>query len=169
MTVTYLDATRADAPALHQIYTTVFCDTFAHLYRPEDLNAFLSSFGVSDWDKQLADPAYACRIAEVDGAAVGYVKLGPLKLPVEEDSPSILLDQLYILKEHHGAGIARLLMGWALDEAARRCATRMYLTVYVDNHRARRFYDRYGFEFVKSYQFMVGTHADKDLIMRKLL
>ena len=38
--------------------------------------------------------------------------------------------------------------------------------MFVDNHRARRFYERYGFEAVGRYDFMVGTHADEDLIMR---
>ena len=45
----------------------------------------------------------------------------------------MLLDQLYVLKEHHGAGIAQVLMDWALDEAARRGIEDMYLTVFVDN------------------------------------
>ena len=39
-------------------------------------------------------------------------------------------------------------MDWALDEARRRGAEELYLTVYTDNHRARRFYERYGFEAV---------------------
>ena len=169
MNVTYRDATPADAAALDRIFDRVFCDTFGHLYREEDLNAFLSSFGVADWERQLADPAFACRIAEVDGNPVGYVKLGPLKLPVEPDAPALLLDQLYVLKERHGAGIARGLMDWALEETARRGASRLYLTVYVDNHRARRFYDRYGFQPVGRYDFMVGSHADEDIIMLKVL
>jgi RimJ/RimL family protein N-acetyltransferase len=38
--------------------------------------------------------------------------------------------------------------------------------VFIDNHRARRFYARYGFEQVGTYDFMVGTHADLDLVMR---
>ena len=59
-------------------------------------------------------------------------------------------------------------MDWTFDEARRRGATRLYLTVYIDNHRARRFYDRYGFEAVGRYDFMVGSHADEDIIMRKL-
>ncbi|MFL6725758.1 MAG: GNAT family N-acetyltransferase [Sphingomicrobium sp.] len=169
MTITYRDATRTDAAMLDRMFDTSFCDTFAHLYRPDDLNAFLSSFGISDWEEQLDDPAFACRIAEVDGTPIGYVKLGPLKLPVEEDSPALLLDQFYILKPYHGVGIAHCLMDWTLDEARRRGASRLYLTVFVDNHRARRFYDRYGFEAVGRYDFMVGSLADEDIIMRKVL
>lgn len=169
MIISYRDASPADAPALDRIFDTVFYDTFAHLYSSENLNAFLSSFGVSDWERQLGDPAFAVRVAEVAEAAVGYLKLGPLKLPVEADGPALLLDQLYVLKEHHGAGIARELMDWGLEEAARRGASQLFLTVYVDNHRAKRFYDRYGFEPVGRYDFMVGNHADEDIIMRKLL
>ena len=169
MTITYRNAAPADAATLDRIFNTTFCDTFAHLYRPEDLDAFLSSFGVADWEAQLGDPAFAFRIGEVDGEPAGYVKLGPLKLPVEPNGPALLLDQLYILKQHHGVGIAHGLMDWALAETARRGAQELYLTVFVDNHRARRFYDRYGFEPVGRYDFMVGNQADEDIIMRKLL
>ena len=169
MTVTYRDATPVDAAMLDRIFDVSFCDTFAHLYRPEDLDAFLSSFGVSDWEVQLNDPAFAHRIAEVDGEAAGYVKIGPLKLPIEAQGPALLLDQLYVLKEHHGSGIAKALMDWTLDEAARRGAAQIFLTVFIDNHRARRFYDRYGFEAVGHYGFKVGNHVDEDIIMRKTL
>jgi len=169
MTVTYRDAGPKDAADLDRIFDRSFCDTFAHLYRSEDLEAFLSGFGVPEWEAQLRDPACAFRIAEVDGEPVGYVKIGPQKLPVETSRPALLLDQLYVLKEHHGAGIARDLMDWALCVAKRRGAEELYLTVFTENHRARRFYDRYGFEAVGRYDFMVGSHADEDVIMRKIL
>ena len=169
MTITYRDAGPDDAGALDRIFDTTFCDTFGHLYRFEDLAAFLSSFGLSDWQAQLGDGAFAFRLAAAGGEPVAYVKLGPLKLPVETDRPAMLLDQLYVHKAHQGAGIAHALMDWALNEARRRGAEELYLTVYVDNHRARRFYDRYGFESVGSYDFMVGSHADEDIIMRKFL
>ena len=165
MSITYRDARPGDGETLNRLFKTSFCDTFAHLYKPEDLDAFLNSFGVDDWEKQLADPSFACRVAEVDGEAAGYIKLGPLKLPVEAHGPALLLDQLYVLKEYHGVGIAHALMEWGLEETVRRGAQQIFLTVYVDNHRARRFYDRYGFEAVGRYDFMVGNHADEDIIM----
>ena len=169
MTITYRDGRLDDAAALDQLFDTVFCGTFGHLYRPEDLDAFLRSYGVCDWERDLADPAYAFRVAEADGQIAGYVKLGPLDIPVETSRPGLLLDQIYVAKEHHGAGIASALMDWAVTEARRRGAEELYLTVFIDNHRARRFYDRYGFEAVGRYDFMVGEQADHDVIMRKQL
>jgi len=169
MTVTYRDATVADAAALDRIFDTSFCDTFGHIYDPKDLDMFLKSFGLADWEEQLRDPIFSCRIAEVDGEPVAYVKLGPIKIPVDNDRRALLLDQFYVLQEHHGSGIARDLMEWALVEARRREAERLYLTVFTENHRARRFYDRYGFEAVGRYDFMVGNHADEDIIMVKAL
>ena len=55
-----------------------------------------------------------------------------------------------------GAASPHALTDWAIDEARRQGFEELYLTVYVDNHRARRFYDRYGFEAVGPYDFMVG-------------
>lgn len=165
----YRDGNIEDGATIDRIFDTSFCDTFGHLYSEEDLEIFRSGFSVEYWEKRLEDPQFAFRIAEVDGICVGYLKLGPLKLPVKTTRPALLLDQLYILKDHHGTGIAHELMDWGLNEARNRGAEELYLTVYVDNHRARRFYDRYGFEVVGRYDFMVGDHADTDFIMRKAL
>jgi GNAT superfamily N-acetyltransferase len=169
MKTVYRDGNVGDAEALDRIFDSSFCDTFAHLYKPEDLNAFLTSFGVEDWRAVLADPRFAFRIAEVDGKPVGYVKLGPVDIPIDTTQRAILLQQFYLLTEYHGQGIAQQLMDWAFDEALRRGAEEVYLTVFVENRRARRFYDRYGFQAVGRYDFMVGNHADEDVVMRKTL
>jgi ribosomal protein S18 acetylase RimI-like enzyme len=169
MTATYRNATPADAAALDRIFDTTFVETFGHLYQPADLEAFLSGYGISDWEAHLGDPAYAFCVAEVGSECVGYVKLGPMKFPAEPGGPALLVDQLYVRPEYHGAGIAQALMDWAMDEARNRGAQALYLTVFIENDRARRFYDRYGFEAVGRYDFMVGNQADEDIIMRKEL
>ena len=169
MTITYRDATIGDAAALDRLFKAIFCDTFAHLYRADDLAAFLASSGRGDWERQLHDPAFAVRVAEADGEPVGYVKLGPLKIPVDKGSTGLLIDQFYIDKAHQGAGVAHALMDWTLTEAGRRGADALYLTVFTENERARRFYERYAFEPVGRYDFMVGSQADEDIIMRKAL
>ena len=167
--MSHRDAAVADLPAIDRVFRQSFSDTFAHLYRPEDLAAFLAQFTPEAWAEEFADPRYRFRVAEVDGEVVGYVKLGPSALPVQTDKRAIELRQIYLLNEYHGSGLAKVLSEWAIGEARRQGFEELYLTVYVDNHRARRFYDRYDFEAVGRYDFMVGEHADEDIIMRKTL
>jgi GNAT superfamily N-acetyltransferase len=106
------------------------------------------------------------RFAEADGEPVAFVKLGPITLPVEPARPALEFRQLYVLKPWQGAGIAQTLSEWAIDQARRRGAEELYLSVFVENHRAKAFYRRYGFTYVGPYKFMVGDQADEDEIWK---
>lgn len=165
----YRDGVETDVPAIDGVFRASFCETFAHLYSARDLEAFLSKFTAEAWRAEITDPSYAFRLAEVAREPVGFVKLGPLTLPVETAARAVELQQIYILHGFQGRGIGRALMDWALEQAGLRGAGEIYLTVYTDNQRARRVYERYGFEVIGQYAFMVGDQADEDLIMRKPL
>jgi GNAT superfamily N-acetyltransferase len=167
--ISYRDATAADAPAIDTLFRQSFTETFAHLYDPEDLDAFFSAFTLAGWQAELANPDFVFRLAEDDGTLAGYAKLGPVSLPAEPAGPAAELKQFYLLKPWHGAGVAQALMDWALAEARRRGAEELYLSVFIDNHRAKAFYARYGLEVVGRYDFMVGQQADHDLVMRAVL
>jgi GNAT superfamily N-acetyltransferase len=164
--VVHRDATPADAALMADIGRRTFVETFGHLYTPENLAAFLVNHSEGGWRGELEDPAYSVRIVEADGEAVAYAKVGPPSLPFEPRGPSIELRQIYVVGPWQGQGISHALMRWAIEEAKRRGAGDLYLSVFVDNHRARRFYERYGFTFVGTYAFMVGDHADEDHVMR---
>lgn len=164
--IRYRDGTPEDAALMADLGARTFSETFGHLYSPENLAAFLLSHSEEAWRTELGDPAYAVRIAEEAGEPAGYAKIGPPSLPFEVTGPTAELRQLYVLKPWHGAGIAHALMDWAQSEARARGAGHMYLSVFTDNHRARRFYARYGFAEVGVYHFMVGSHADEDIILR---
>ena len=166
MSVGYRSGGLRDVAAIDRVFRQAFCDTFGHLYRDEDLAAFLGKFTEDAWAGEIADPRYAFYLAEDGGETVGYVQVGPLTLPVEASGSAIELRQIYVLKPWHGTGVATKLTQWALDEARRRGADEMYLTVYTGNPRARRFYERYVFEYRGPYKFMVGNQADEDIIMR---
>lgn len=169
MTISYRDARPDDGPALRTLFAESFVETFGHLYRPSDLKEFLEGNTDAKWQTNLADPDVSIHIAEVEAKLVGFVELAPKKLPYETDQPAIELRRLYLRSSAHGRGIADELMGWALGEATARGARELVLSVYVDNHRARRFYERYGFEVVGRYDFMVGSHADEDLILKHVI
>ena len=61
------------------------------------------------------------------------------------------------------------LIDWAIATARTAGRKELLLSVYIDNHRARRFYERYGFEEIGRYEFRVGETIDDDRIMRLIL
>ena len=167
--IRYRDAGFADAALIADLFERSFCETFAHLYRPEDLAAFLEGVTAEAFAAELSDPAFEIRIAEADGVAVGFAKLGNPSLPVETPPGTLELWQIYVLNGWQGAGIGPALFDWAAGRARDRGARHLQLTVYVDNHRAKAFYQRREFREIGRYDFMVGSHADEDIIMRALL
>lgn len=167
--ITYRDTTPDDADALARLFRGTFTETFGHLYDPADLASFLAEHTAADWAEQLRNPEFAVRIAEDAGEAVGLAKLGPLKLPVDDPRRPVELRQLYVARRVRGSGVAAELVSWFLQEARSRGAEELYLSVYTDNVRARRFYARYGFEVLGPCVFMVGSQADEDVIMRRTL
>ncbi|WP_066549093.1 MULTISPECIES: GNAT family N-acetyltransferase [unclassified Sphingomonas] len=169
MTIVFRDAVAEDAPALARLARDSFTETFGHLYHPDDLALFLAGHSTPRWHDELTDPAFRVRVGEADGAAVAYAKVGPPSLPFKPRGPSIELRQFYILKPWQGSGAAAELMAWVIDTARAGGASDLYLSVFTDNHRARRFYDRYGFEAVGPYVFKVGNHEDEDIVMRLAL
>lgn len=166
MSISYRTADAADAAALAELGASTFTDTFGHLYQPGDLELFLQNHSPENWDKDLNDPAFKVRVAESDGKLVGYVKLGPPHLPFEPRGEAAELRQLYVVEKMKGQGVADELMRWVIERARDQRADYLYLSVFTENHRARRFYEKYDFEPEGTYAFMVGTHADEDIVMR---
>ncbi len=167
MSPAYRDACVADAAAIRAVYVESFDAIFRHLYAAADYDAFMAGHDDAAFAAQLGDEAYAFRVAEADGRLVGYAKLGPPSLPYDpEGRRCIELRQLYLLEPAKGTGVAAALMDWCLVETRRRGAEDMWLSVYSDNHRAQRFYDRYGFEKAGEFDFMVGNHADHEFLYR---
>lgn len=164
--IAYAAPTPADAPGLAAMARECFVDTFGTLYTRANLDSFLHAvFGDAAIAAELGDPAYTFRIARDGVRIVGFVKLGPRKLPIEV-AEAIELKQLYVLAGWQGAGVAVALMDWALAAARAKAAKAVLLTVYTDNIRAQRFYRRYGFVDVGRYDFPVGDQIDEDRIYR---
>ena len=163
------DVRPADAPLIATLFEQSFIEAFGHLYAPEDLAAFLATKTQADFAREIGDPTFHFQLASRDADPVGFVKLGPPDFPVETPPATIELRQLYVLDRATGQGFGARLMDWATAAARATGAEHLQLSVYIDNHRARCFYERRGFTAIASYKFMVGNHADEDLIMRLAL
>lgn len=154
---------------LAELARRTFSETFGHLYAAADLDAFLSRHSAAAWAADIADAAFAVLLVEAEGAAIGYAKLGPPSLPFTPPHGAIELRQFYLLAPWHGAGLAPRMMDWAIGTARSSGFSSLFLSVFVDNARARRFYARHGFAEIGPYTFMVGTHEDEDIVMKLAL
>lgn len=166
-------ATADDAEALAALSAETFLDTFVRgfgiPYSDADIETFIaSSHSPAAYARKLADPDQALWIAkDISGQAVGYANAGPCGLPVDgatEDQGEVY--RLYVRREAQGAGLAPRLMREALAwlAADRRP---VWLGVWSLNHRAQRFYARYGFEKMGEFDYPVGETIDREFAMRR--
>lgn len=168
--IRYRSATPADAAELGAVAARAYTETFVGLYRQGDLDTFLeTAFGPAGLQAHVSDPTYTIRLACAGDTIVGFAKLGPVVFPGDWPERAIELHQLYVVAEHLGSGVGPALMDWAIDTARAGGGSDLLLSVYVDNHRAKRFYARYGFADVGRYDFAVGRTIDEDRIMRLTL
>lgn len=163
--------TPADGPALAAMARRCFAETFGQRYEKRDLETFLdAAYGPNGMLAELEDSQVDFRMA-LDGTdIIAYAKLSPLKAPARDPEPGALeLRQIYVLGPWQGTGVAESLMAWALDRARTRRAPEIYLTVFDDNHRAKRFYTRHGFVDVGGCPFQCGSSIEDDRIWRRPL
>lgn len=99
---------------------------------------------------------------------IGYVTACPAHLPHPDVAPGDgEIQRLYILQGHQGGGRGTLLLNTALEWLERDGPRTLWIGVWSENYGAQRFYARHGFEIVGDYSFMVGDHADHELITRR--
>jgi len=101
---------------------------------------------------------------------IGYALLRQGEaLPGCVPESAALLERLYLLEAWTGQRFADVLMARCLDHALHRGMTHLWLTVWEQNRRAIRFYNRWGFQSVGSYDFKIGTEVQKDIVFVKEL
>ena len=170
MTITYRDASPKDGALLGGLARAIFIETFGPHDTLDDLTAFLAGGSDAAYAAELADPGFAVRLALAAGTPIGFCKVGPLQLPAPGAAAgAVQLYQLYVFRPWQGEGVAATLTDWAIDTARARSAPEIWLSVFTENPRARRFYVREGFEEIAPYTFAVGSQADEDIMCRRVL
>ena len=168
-------ASLSDAKPLAKLGRESFYAAFEHLYKPSDLNAFLTQvYSEAAVSEEIADDFYIHQLAFDDSAPgdegattlIGYCKLrDPSWYADDSDAKNpIALGQLYTDPARTGEGIGAALMDWALAEARTRGHDAVQLSVYSENYGAQKFYQRYGFAKVKDIDFWVGEQRDEEFL-----
>ncbi|MCU1636355.1 MAG: GCN5-related N-acetyltransferase [Cryobacterium sp.] len=176
MTVEVRAGQAEDAEALAALAAVTFALACPPGTSPEAIQEFIrTTLSEERFSGYLADPARDIRLALDGRVPAGYTML-VFGEPADADvsaavtfRPTVELSKVYVHVDHHGAGIAALLMAATVDAARARAAAGVWLGVNKRNGRAIRFYEKSGFSIVGAKTFMVGSELHHDHVMARAL
>jgi ribosomal protein S18 acetylase RimI-like enzyme len=162
-------ASSADADLVARIASRTFIETFGPMNTAEDMHAYVAeAFEIGRVRAELEDPASVTLLLDVDSTPAGYARLHEGVAPHEIDALApIELVRLYVDSAHHGSGAGAALMDASLSLARDRARDVMWLGVWERNHRAQKFYTKWGFERIGEQVFRLGSDEQTDWLMAR--
>jgi len=164
-------AVASDASDLAQFASRTFFETFAHGTAAENMSSYLAQNYAPDIQRrEIDDQARTTFVAHAGDLLIGYAQLtmGP-EPDCVRSRPAIELQRLYVAAEWHGRGVAVDLMRECMLAAWQRGAVAIWLGVWEHNLRARTFYMKQGFAQVGTHAFHLGTDAQTDLVLERVI
>jgi len=160
-----------DAVLISVLASTTFYEAYSRQDESHNLAEYISeSFAVPAVIDEIADPASTFLIAYVDGKAVGYARLIDYSTTDGVDIGRVIeLKRIYILEHLWGTGVGELLLTQCITTASERGFDAIWLGVWEENPRARRFYDKFGFKQVGTLTFPYGDVVGINLVLQKNL
>ncbi|KAI1858474.1 uncharacterized protein JN550_012607 [Neoarthrinium moseri] len=167
-------ASVADAPAMAVVGATVFTETFGHSVSKEDLAEFLSStYSAEAMVAELADPTKVTLVAR---STLGKVA-GIAQLHRGQTHPSVhgttqdlaTLQKLYVDSSMHGQGIGTKIVAYVENLARSEGFKQLWLTVWEENTKAQKLYERLGYTKSGETEFVTGSCIQTDYVFAKKL
>lgn len=157
-----------EVEVLAQIGRRTFESTFAAGNAPDDLRDYVErAFGVERVSDELHRPGSRFFFAELDGEAVGYLKLNSGDAQTEPVAGATLeVERIYVDDNQQGRGVGKALLDFAFEVARRQGCDTIWLGVWENNPKAIRFYERQGFVAFGRHDFVIGTDTQTDILMR---
>jgi GNAT superfamily N-acetyltransferase len=138
------DATVDDADAVALVHVHGWQWGYRGLLPDEYLDGLSAERRAEQWRSWLLEPGRTrTRLAEEDGACVGFAVSGPSRDPGADDDTGEVY-AIYVEEEVSGTGVGTELLGSAVAWLTERGFARATLWVLEGNARARRFYEREG-------------------------
>lgn len=162
----------SDSEVLALLGRITYVESHGHFISDKnDLSHYINdAFSVSRTKQNLNNPKNLFYILYVDDLPVGYAKL--ILNEKNENVASLnncLLDKIYILNEFIPLKIGQQFLNYLEDKSKELQLDTMWLSVYVKNKRAIRFYERNEFINVGDINFLVNGKNYENIVFSKLL
>lgn len=164
-------AVAGDIDTLQQLGIQTFRETFEDLNSAENMREYLDkSFNRSQLENEFKENDSTFLLAYEGDVPVGYTRMRTSHNHENpNDDATLEIERIYALKSHVGKGVGHKLMETCVEYARAKKCTSVWLGVWENNHRAIRFYEKWGFSKYSDHVFMLGDDAQTDVLMRKYL
>lgn len=164
-------ATTADVETCQEIARRTFYETFADGNTEENMTKYLKeNFSTDKIQNEICNSDSLIFFAYSQENVVGYLKLNFGGAQTElQDSSSVEIERIYVLKEFHGKGVGQVLYDKALEVATAKQVDYLWLGVWEENPRAINFYKKNGFVEFDKHIFTLGDDEQIDIMMKLVL
>jgi len=165
-------ATKANTEVLALLGRQTWAESHGHYIEDKnDIFKYLNeSFSVSKTKQLLNDPNQYFYIIYADDAPDGYAKLIVNASNENVDSEnSCRLERIFILKDFIPLKIGKQSLTFIEEQAKTLKSDEMWLTVYIKNKRAIRFYEKNKFENVGDISFVVSGKSYHNIVFSKTI
>ncbi|WVQ76741.1 hypothetical protein IAR50_006415 [Cryptococcus sp. DSM 104548] len=170
-------AVPSDAAAVSKLIGETWAHFFAYSVTEQDLEEYLASrLSMGKIKEEIEAEKNTFLVAAFPSKVEGQEEIKAVVHLVQNSSEPCLklsrpieLQRLYVHRSEHGSGLSHSLVA-AAEQASRALgAESIWLGVWEDNARGKRFYEKVGFSEVGEHFFWVGESKRRDWIMEKAL
>ncbi len=157
-----------EAVELQNIAKQTFKETFSSENSTENLEQYLeNSFTLQKVESEINNPDSAFYFATEDKHITAYLKINLEDAQTEIRTKNTMeLERIYVLKNHQGKGIGKLLLQKAIELAKQNKVNFLWLGVWEKNHSAISFYEKHGFVKFDQHIFTLGKEEQVDVMMK---
>ena len=163
-------AKEADTDVLARLGRATYVESHGHFIANETdlLNYINDAFSVSKTKQDLNNPKNLFYIIYTDDLPVGYAKLvlnATHKSVASQNN--CRLERIYVLNDFIPLKIGQQFLSFLEEKAKALHLDTMWLSVYIKNYRAIRFYERNEFKNVGELNFLVNGKEYENTIFSK--
>ena len=151
---------KSDFPIVRKILLDTWLDTYSSFIPVEDINGYLESTYNEEKLKLILEnqdsPGFIIES--------GIKPLGFMRISISKTENRFYISSLYVLPEYQGLGLGKSLLSKAVEEAAVRGYTNIYLGVMKQNVKSLKWYKNHGFIFNEELPFQMGNTSVPHLI-----
>ncbi len=153
---------------LRELSITTFRTTYEQYNTEDDMQSYIASeFSLNKLAEGVNSPYSDFYFVMENDNAIGYIKVNyaPAQTDVN-DSKSMEIERIYVLKQHQGKKAGQFLLDAALNIALQASLEYVWLGVWDKNTNAQQFYAKNGFVPFGRHTFILGNDEQQDILLK---